>query len=207
MRPPARAHRVERGRRLGAHAAALGMHAVVGGVRRLDRQKGAGPHMQGHPVQRDAARLQGRDQLRREMQARGRRRDRAFLAREHGLIVVAVVLVGLAAATRYRAATAWSPRSSIAWSSTGAVEREGERHLAALAFFLDRGVELAEEADLAFAAEADDVADGKPLAGLDEGAPARAVEALVQRRLDGGLGIAAPDPPAAQARRDHLACR
>ena len=81
-----------------------------------------------------------------------------------------------------------SPRSAIAWSSTGAVEGEGERHLAALALVLDRRVELAEEADPALLAEAHDVADREPLGRLDEGAPARAVEPLVQRRLDLRLG-------------------
>ena len=85
------------------------------------------------------------------------------------------------------------------------MEREGERHLAALAFFLDRGIELAEQAHLAFGAEPDDVAGSQPLAGFDEGAPARAVEALMQGRLDRGLGIAAPDPPPAQSRRNDLA--
>ena len=40
------------------------------------------------------------------MQARGRRRDRALLAREHGLVVGAVLLVGRALARRYRAAAA-----------------------------------------------------------------------------------------------------
>ena len=45
----------------------------------------------------------------------------------------------------------------------------------------------------------------EPLAGLDESTPARAVEALVQGRLDRGLGFAPPDPPAGQARRNDLA--
>src|SRR5260370_19837684 len=86
-----------------------------------------------------------------------------------------------------------------------AMEREGERHFAALAFFLDGGIELAEQAHFAFRAEADDVSRRQPLARLREGAPARAVEALMQGRLDRVLGIAAPDPPACQARRNDLA--
>ena len=57
-----------------------------------------------------------------------------------------------------------SPRSAIAWSSTGAVKGEGERDLAALPFGLDRGVELVEEAHPALAAEADDVARLEALA-------------------------------------------
>ena len=73
-----------------------------------------------------------------------------------------------------------SPRSAIAWSSTGPWKANGERDLAALALLLDGGVELAEEAHLALVAEADDVAGGEPLGRLDEGPPARAVEPLGQ---------------------------
>ena len=72
------------------------------------------------------------------------------------------------------------------------MEREGERHLAALAFVLHGRIELAEEADFAFVAEAHDVAGGEPLRRLDEGVPARAVEPL-----DAGsprCGVSGPRP-------------
>src|SRR5262245_7231717 len=82
------------------------------------------------------------------------------------------------------------------------MEREGERHLAALAFVLDRRVELAKEADLPLLAEPDDVARLQPPAWLREGPPARSIEAAMQRRLDPGL-LTTADPPSAQTRRDH----
>src|SRR5262245_40663791 len=82
------------------------------------------------------------------------------------------------------------------------MEREGQRHLTALAFFLNGRVELAEETDLALLAEAYDIAGGEALRGFHKGAPARAINAAVQCRLDGRLG-AAPDAPALQSRRDH----
>jgi hypothetical protein len=84
-----------------------------------------------------------------------------------------------------------------------AVKRKRQRDLAALALALDRRVELAEEADLAFLAEPDHVARCELLAGLGKGAPARAVDALGQRRLDPGVGAAA-DATAHEPRRDHL---
>jgi len=81
---------------------------------------------------------------------------------------------------------------------------EGKRQclLTALALALHRGVELAEEADLAFLAETDDVAGGKFLGRPHEGAPTGPVEPLGQRRLDLRFGVAA-DAPAGQPRRNH----
>ena len=149
MRPPAR--------RTALSAAAVAaltlprsrMHAMVGGVGRLDRQEGAGPDMQGHPVERDAARLRARAT---SSGVKCRPAVGAATApssqREHGLVVVAVALVGRAPRRdigRQRHVAALRERLI----EHRAMEREGERHLAALAFFLDRGVELAEEAHLA----------------------------------------------------------
>ncbi len=88
-----------------------------------------------------------------------------------------------------------------------AVKRERQRHLAAVALVLDRGVELAEQADLALVAEAQHVAARKPLRRPHERPPARAVEPLVQRRLDLRLAGAASDAPAGQARRRSPWCR
>ena len=87
------------------------------------------------------------------------------------------------------------------------MEGEGERHLAALAFGLDGGVELVEEAHPAFAAEAHDVADGEALAGFHQGVPARAVEPLDQRRGDGRLAVAAADAAASEGSPGSLCCR
>ena len=159
--------------------------------------------MQRHGVDGDAALPEPADELRREMQSGGRRGDRAVVVREHGLIVGAIARVGRA------------PRRDVGRQrhvaplldrlvEHGTMEREGERHLAALALVFDGGIELAEEAHLALFAEAHDVAGGEPLGRPHEGAPARAVEAPVQRRLDGGLGGAAADAAALQPRRNHL---
>ena len=138
-----------------------------------------------------------------EVQARGRRRDRPFGLREHGLVIRAILIVGRAPGCdvgRQRHCAALVDRLIEHRS----MEREGERHLPALAFVLDGGIELAQEADPAFLAEAHDIAGRQPLGGLHEGAPARAVDAAVQRGLDRRLHGAAPDAPAAQPRRDHL---
>ena len=96
-----------------------------------------------------------------------------------------------------------SPRSAMAWSSTGAVKRERQRDLAALALAFDRRVELAEEADLALLAEADDVARRELLAG-----PAKARQREPSSRSVSVASIfgvrAAADAAARQPRRDHL---
>ena len=63
------------------------------GVVGLDRQESAGPDMQRHEVPLDAARVERGEQLRREMQAGGRRGDRAFLPRVDRLVVGAVARV------------------------------------------------------------------------------------------------------------------
>ena len=196
--------RIERVRRLRADAAMLAVHAMGGGVGRLDRKEGAGPDMQRHGVERDLPLPQRA--IRASVKcspAVGAATDPSASA-NIGLIVDAVALVGR------------PPRRDIGRQRHRAafihgliehrpVEREGERDLAALAFRLHGRIELAEEADPALLAEAHDVAGREPLCRLDERAPARPVEAQVQRRLDRGLAGAAPDAPAAQPRRDHLA--
>ena len=62
-------------------------------VVRLHRQEGAGADMQRDFVQADAARVQARQQNVGEMQAGGRRCHRAFVAREHGLVIGAVARI------------------------------------------------------------------------------------------------------------------
>ena len=109
-----------------------------------------------------------------------RRRNRALLAREHGLIVGAILLVGRAAAGdigRQRHVAALGKRLV----EHRAVKGEGKCDLAALPFGFDRSVELVEKAHAALAAETHDVAYREPSRGLDQSAPARAVETLDQR--------------------------
>ena len=84
------------------------------------------------------------------------------------------------------------------------MKREGERDFAALAFGFHRGVELIEKADPAFAAETHHVARLEPARGLDQGAPARAVEPLDQVCRYARLVLAAADAAAVQERRNDL---
>ena len=83
------------------------------------------------------------------------------------------------------------------------MKRKRQRHRALFAFLLDFGIEMAEQTDLAFIAETNDVATGKLLGRLDQRLPARAVEPLDQRRLDFRFGLPA-DPPAFELRGNHL---
>ena len=178
------------------------MHPVHGGIVALDREKSAGPDMQRHLMQRDAPLDQPRRERFGEMQSGGRRGNRTVDLREHRLVVGAVALVGGAARRdigRQRHVAAFVHRLV----EHGPVEREGKRDLAALALRLDRGIKLTEKAHPAFLAEAHDVARRQPLGRLDESAPARAVEALVQGCLDHWFAAAA-DAPAVKPRRNDL---
>src|SRR5580698_7451126 len=113
------------------------------------------------------------------MQTSRRRGNRALITRKHRLVIGAVTLVGSAAAgniRRQRHITAFFKRLI----KRRAMKRKSERHLAALAFSLDRGVELVEEADPALAAEAHNITGLQPFAWPHESEPARAVEPLGQ---------------------------
>ena len=83
------------------------------------------------------------------MQPSGRRRHRALLAREHGLIVDAVLVVRRRAARRCKAAAAWRRARAMASSSARLAEVEGQGHLALLAALFHRRGESAEQADTA----------------------------------------------------------
>jgi MarR family transcriptional regulator for hemolysin len=71
------------------------------------------------------------------------------------------------------------------------MKRKRQRNLALFALGLDLGIEMAEQADLAFIAEANEVAGRELLRRLDQRLPARTIKPLDQRRLDLGLGLAA----------------
>ena len=202
MRPPCARVVVQRVRRLRVTVPHSAMHPVPVGVLGLHRQEGAGADMQRHACSatpRASSRSSSSSVKCRP--AVGAATEPSSL-REHGLVVAAVRVVGGA------------PRGDIgrqrhvAALGDGliqhrAVEREGERHLAALALFLHRRVELAEEADPALVAEAHDVARREPLCRPHEGAPARAVEPPCSVASIRGC-LAAPEPPAGQPRRDDL---
>ena len=178
------------------------MHPVFGRLLGLDRQERPCPDMQRQAMQVDAAAAQRRLQLRREMQPRRWCRDGALIGREHGLVVGGVLVVRRAL------------RGDIGRQRRGAeigdglverrsVKRERQRDLALLAFRFDLGVEMAEQADLAFIAEANDVAGRELFGRLDQRLPARAVQPLDQRRLDLRLGLAA-DAAAFELGGNHL---
>ncbi len=126
--------------------------------------------------------------------------------RKNGLVVGAVALVdGTAAADirRQRHVAALGERVV----ERGTVKRKRKCHRAALAFVLDRGVELLKEAHPAFGSEAHHVARFEPLCRPHQRAPARAVEPLGERCRDRGLrviGATAAEPAAVQIRRHDL---
>ena len=62
------------------------MHQVLGGIVDLDRLERSRADVQHDVGARDAARGERREQLRREVQPRRRRRDRSRFAREHRLV-------------------------------------------------------------------------------------------------------------------------
>jgi hypothetical protein len=122
---------------------------------------------------------------------------------EHGLIIGAITAVSGAAAgdiRRQRHVAALRKRLVEDW----AVKSKSKRHLAVIAFRLDRGVELFEKTNAAFAAEADEVTRLEALGRAHERTPARIIEPLDQGRIDLGLVLAAAQPPAMQAGGDDF---
>ena len=161
------------------------MHDMVVRVLGLDRQEGAGADMEGQGLVADAGRGERGHQRGREMQRRGRRRDRAFLAREHRLIVVAVARVGRALAGdigRQR-----HPAGALEQQLDRLVAGEGEQEGAVLGPFARHRRHVR--------AEIDPIAVAEPLGIADEGAPGARPFALVQRRADPRLAA----PPSSWA--------
>ena len=112
------------------------MHPVLRRVVGLDRQERAGADMQRHLVDGDAAAARAVSaSVGREMQSRGRRRDRAFVEREHGLVVGVVARVGRTPRGDVRRQRHVAPLLDRLVEHRP-VERERQRHLAALALAL-----------------------------------------------------------------------
>ena len=89
------------------------------------------------------------------MQSRRGCRDRALRLSEHGLVVSPIALVGGAPDVRWqRHGTALIDRLV----QNGSMKCKRERDFPVFAFRFDRGIELAEEADLALVPEAHHVA-------------------------------------------------
>ena len=145
MRPPAARAALSAARRGARHLAPLGVHLVRARVLRLDGEERAGADVQRHEVARDAARVERRHQLGREVQPRRRRGDGAIVRGVDRLVVAAVGILRRAPAGdvgRQRHA----PDAGDRGIEIGAGEIEGELHLAILAARLDRRVERAREA-------------------------------------------------------------
>src|SRR3546814_11406807 len=66
----------------------FGMHAMAIGILCLHGKERPGPDMQGYEVPGNPGPVQRAEQLRREMQSRGRRSNRAFAARIDGLVAI-----------------------------------------------------------------------------------------------------------------------
>src|SRR2546427_323154 len=116
------------------------------------------------------------------MQARRRRSHGPFFAREDRLVIGVVPEVRRAPGRdvgrkRHR------PSFLDGLVENRTMKGKAQSYLAASAFFLDRGIELAEKADLSFVTETDDVPRLEALGRLDESAPAGAVDAPVQSCL------------------------
>ncbi len=161
------------------------MHAVIGGVRGLDGEEGAGADMQRRGEPRDAGGVERRRQPLGEMQPGGRRGDGAVLRREHRLVVG--VVAGIAArgpldvGRQRHAAEAREPGAKFL-----PLDVEAQRHVAFRVLGGDRGGEAL--------AEGDGIAGLHPLAALDEGAPGAAADIAVERHLDPGRAAHADQP-------------
>jgi len=70
------------------------MHHVIGGIRRLDRQEGAGADMQGQRDTADPRRSSAASRSGVKCRPGGGRRDRPVMGGERGLVVAPVALVG-----------------------------------------------------------------------------------------------------------------
>ena len=137
------------------------------------------------------------------MQARRGGRNRSLGLGEHGLIVAPVALIGRPSRGDVGRQRHGAPLLD-GLIEDGSVKRERQRYLPALPLGFDGRIELAEKTKVAFGPEADDVAGRKSFGGLDERAPARPIEPLVQRRLDHRFGRTAAETPPAQSGRDDL---
>ena len=167
--------------RLGRDPAPFGVHDMVVGVVGLDRQEGAGADMEGQDFVADAGFGERRHQGRREMERGGRRRDRPFLAREHGLIIVAVARVGGAPAGDIRRQR--HPPCLFEQQLDRLLAFEGQQERAV------RGPLARQRGDAG--AEIDPVAVAQPPGVADEGAPGARPLALVQSGADPGLAPSA----------------
>ena len=174
----------------------FGMHAMLGDVVDRHRQEGAGPDMERDLGDGDTGVLQRRRQFRREMKPGRRRRDRARLRREHGLIVLVVsrcAAVGTADIGRQRHAAmggkARLDRRRVERVTAVRIDK-GDAHLSTLA--------ASANACGKAGAEKNDIIGPAFACRLGEHLPVGPALMLVKGDADPGLA-----PPAGKPRRDH----
>jgi hypothetical protein len=143
----------------------------------LDGQEGARTDMQRDEVARDAAGLDRREQAVGKVQAGRRRGNRAFAAGVDGRVALGVLggdgtLAGNVGRQRRVA------QRTNRLVEVGAMQTEGELHLAGLADGGNRRVQHAQQTHATLVAEADAIADSQALGRPGEGAPAALVEAV-----------------------------
>ena len=159
--------------------------------------------MQRHLVQADAALAEPRQQLVREMQAGRRRRDRAFARARTWSGSRRGRARRARGGRRYRAAAA--SRRVRRWPGRApARERKTKASPPLLHLFVEPWRRAGRGNRPCPRRRSEAIADLELLGRLHKGPPARAVEPLVQRRLDRGLGVPRPMRRPFRLRRDHL---
>ena len=190
------ARRIQGLRRRRIEAAPFRVHHVIPGVLDLDGQKGARADVQRDPMQARAGRLDAREQGRREVKPRRRRRDGAGFVGEDRLVGLAILGRGGPARRDIRGQRRQAdPLDRLVERRAGKCEVQDD--FARLALGLDLGVERGEQAGMALGgfAEANALADFQLLRGTNERAPAAFVDALDQHRLDLGDRVPARAHP------------
>ena len=175
--PAGRASGIERCCGGARHLTPLGVHLVRARVLSLNGKERAGADVQRHEVARDAARVQRRHQLGREVQPRGRSGHGAIVRGVDRLVVAAVGILRRAPAGDVRRQR-HAPDAGDGGVEIGAGEIEGKRHLAVLAARRDGRVERAREAHALVVAEVQAVALLETLGRPRQRAPAALIEPL-----------------------------
>ena len=180
----------------------LGMHAMTFRILRPDRQEGAGPDVKRYEMLGNAVIGERAEQPAGEMKPGGRRGDRALLAREHRLVIAAVLRVGVTARRDVRRER-HIPQAVDRLVESGADEIEDERRFAFVPARGDGCGEAGGETRLVSCAEPDAVAGFEPFRRTCQSLPAIGPESFDQRDRDLGFSLIAP-PHAVELGGDDL---
>ncbi len=187
-RPPEARARVEPIGGFLVDAAPFGVHLVLARVFRLHRKEGPRADVQRQRLAADAVLLQPLDQTWREMQRRRGRSYCSLLPREHGLVVVAVLLV--CGPARGNVGRQRHPACALEQDFDGVLTLEVKEYRAFFVPVRDGRVDAVPELD--------NVADAKALGVAYKRPPVAGTFALVQRCTDARFA-----PPPFELRRDH----